>query len=352
MRLKTAVLLALVVACGKSTSDGKKAPPSAPPEQPAQPADASSGVVVLAPAPPLAPTPRGLPDPPSPTHNPTTAAKVALGEILFFDPRLSGDGKTSCATCHDPDKGWSDGQLRADTVAGKPNLRHTASLYNLAYLSHLYWDGRLATLEPLILGHWSGQLAGRPDRVAAALADIPVYAAHFQRTFQAAASTERTVEALAAFVRTIRSGDAPYDHYEVGGDAALVTPAAIAGFEVFREKAQCALCHAPPLYADGGFHSITGAGPDPGRFLVTKNQADRSTFRTPTLRGVTGNPPYFHNGSAPTLRAAILTCRAAAGGGDAEARALARDDLDNLVAFLTALSPVTAPYPRPELPGP
>ena len=347
MRLATTGLLVLVLACGKSTGDGKKAPPSAQPG-PAQPADATTtGPVVLAPAPPLTSAPRGLPETPSPAHNPTTAEKVALGELLFFDPRLASDGTTSCATCHDPDKGWSDGQPRAGTVAGKPNLRHTATLFNLAYADSLYWDGRLTTLEPLILGHWRGQLDGHPDQVAGALADLPIYAAHYQRVFRAAPSGERTVEALAAFVRTIRSGDAPFDRYEVGGDASLVSPAVIAGFKVFSEKAQCALCHAPPLYTDGRFHSITAGGRDPGRFLVTKREADRNAFRTPTLRGVAGNPPYFHDGSATTLAAAVRACNQA----NRDGPALEGEDLDNLSAFLATLSPTGKPYRRPRLPG-
>ncbi len=359
MIARPALILAAVAAiaasgCGKSarkqqperrTEDQKQAPP------PVAPADAGPRRVVLPPAPPVPATPRGLPDTPAPLDNPTTADKVALGRLLFFDPRLAADRAASCATCHDPDHGWADGVARDDPVRGKPNLRHTPSLYDVAYARSLYWDGRQDKLEDLLPGHWEGQLAGDPEAVAAALAAIPEYRAHFQRSFGGPPSPAGVVDALAAFVRTLRSGDSPFDRYEVAGDRSAVSADAIAGFRVFSNKAQCALCHAPPLYTDSLYHAIeSGKTPDPGRALVTGRDSDLGAFRTPTLRGVTRTAPYFHDGRAPTLLEAVVTCLQASRG-PAHPVILTPTELDQLLAFLDALTPPATPYQRPKLPA-
>jgi len=275
-------------------------------------------VVSLAPAPPLAPAPRGLPPVPSPPHNRTTAEKVELGRILFFDPRLSVSGKTSCASCHQPERGWSDGAARARTDSGEPNLRHSPSLYNVGYGQEWAWDGGMPTLEALVLSHWKGQLGGTP------------------------------AEALGSFVRTIASGDSAWDRHEAE-IAGAVSPDVVRGFEVFARKAGCATCHPPPLYSDLDYHRRAGAAKaadaDPGRMRVTANPRDQGAFKTPGLRGLALTAPYFHDGSASTLEAAVDIELAR---GQAPITSAERS---HLLAFLRALSPAPAARPSIDLPA-
>jgi cytochrome c peroxidase len=307
------------------------------------------------------PAPAGLPDTPSPEHNPTTPEKVALGKLLFFDKRLSRDKSMACSSCHMPDRGWADGKERSMTVDGKPNLRHTPSLYNVGYQKEFYWDGNIKGLEALIMSNWRGQMSADPIAIAKRLYAIPVYRAHFERTFGGVPTGQSIVQALASFVRTIRSGDSPWDRYEKG-DKTAVGPEAIAGYEIFRGKAQCHLCHPPPMYTDYGYHNLgvgVAAGPkDPGRSRKTGRTADAAAFKTPSLRGVSMSPPYFHNGSAPTLIKAISFILA---GGfrtgnpqispKLERVQLNEFELKRLVAFVRSLTKVEKAYKPPLLPA-
>jgi cytochrome c peroxidase len=316
-------------------------------------ADAATGEVVLPPAPPVPPAPAGLPETPSPADNPTTAEKVVLGELLFFDPRLAGDGKLACASCHDPDRGWGDGQARSTTASGKTNRRHTPTLVNVGYEREYFWDGRVDRLEEMIDANWQGQMSADPRKVAAALAGSPIYVAHFKRAFNDAPTPESITWALAAFVRTLRSGDSPWDRHEAGV-AGAVTPEVIAGAELFRSKAQCGTCHPPPLYTDHAFHALVGdPARDPGRETATGNPRDRGAFRTPTVRGAADHAPYFHDGSAASLEAAIevlLTAGVPVPGTPPTPIHLTPDERTQLLAFVRALTPERKPYRRPQLP--
>jgi cytochrome c peroxidase len=348
-RRRGIVLASLVVALG--CGEGRAPSPARKDPAPvvSAPADAATPPAAeIAPAPPVAPAPRGLPPVPSPAHNPTTPERVALGRLLFFDPRLSASG-ASCATCHRPELGWADGATRSPTAAGRENLRHTPALWNVGYAREWYWDGSMPTLEALVLSNWKGQLAVVPEERAATLGEIPAYRAHFARAFgddstSGGPTATRAAEALAAFLRTLNNGDAPWDRHEAG-ERTAVSAAAIAGARIFNARAGCASCHVPPLYRDGGFHARLPANDlDPGRMRATADPADRGAFRTPGLRGAAFTAPYFHDGRAATLEAAI----------DAE---LARDGVHldaleraQLVAFVRALSPPLVPVAPPELP--
>jgi len=366
-----ALLLALACSSSKSDRSGKSSEPTGGKKSTAGQASADDAeptpqLVELPPAPPVPPTPLGIPEARPSEDNPITAQKVALGQLLFFDERLSAKRAAACASCHQPDKGWADGEARSKTVAGKPNLRHTPSLVNVAYADELFWDGRMAPLEQAIDAHWQGQQGADPEQVVALLARMPVYRAHFERTFAGPPSRARIVEALAAFARTIRSGNAPYDRYEVEGAAGKAPAQAIAGAKVFAQKAQCALCHPPPLYTDLSYHGpgskpSTGAAAtaepvDIGRARVTKKEADVAAFKTPTVRGVMHSAPYFHDGSAVTLEDAVARCLGRGGPADDPAHGsrapvhLSAGELDQVIAFLQSLTPARDPYPRPALP--
>jgi cytochrome c peroxidase len=318
--------------------------------------DAAFPEVVLPPARRIAAPPLGLPATPSPAENPTTAEKAALGELLFFEPRLSGSGAMSCADCHDPAKGFADGQRRSRTARGTLNQRHTPSLLNTAYASAWFWDGSADTLEGAIDSNWRGQMAPEPFAVAAELHAEPTYRAHFERAFRDLASPDRISEALAAYLRTLRSGDAPWDRFEAGAPDA-VSEAAVRGFRLFSGRAQCAVCHPPPLYTDRRFHHVAARAPDspqdPGRYRITGAPHDREALRTPSLRGLVHTAPYFHDGSAETLEDAVRVMSSGGRGGrarDLEPSRLTDDEIADLVAFLRALSPAIQPYEPPELP--
>lgn len=309
---------------------------------------------------PLPPTPEGLPELKTPENNPLTPEKVELGKELFFDKRLSKDGSASCETCHVPEKGWTDGEALSTKVGGGKNTRHSPTLYNVGYNEHWYWDGRSETLEKQIEAAWKSQLGADPASVAAIVGKIPGYKVQFKTIFKADATAENVVQALASFVRTIRSGGSPWDKREKG-DKAAVDKAAEAGFEVFRNKAGCAACHAPPEYTDHGFHD-TGVGfdkpePDVGRGKIAKDDKLNGAFKTPTLRSVGTHPPFFHDGSKASLEDAVDFMLS---GGIKEknpnldpklkAVKLSKKEREDLMAFLKALEAPKQDVARPKLP--
>src|SRR5262245_34844436 len=259
-------------------------------------------------APPLPATPEGLPELKTPADNPLTPEKVMLGKQLFFDKRLSKDASASCETCHVPEKGWSDGKSLSPKVGGAVNTRHSPTLWNVGYNEKWYWDGRSETLEKQIEAAWKGQMGAEPAQVASAIAKVPGYQVQFKTIYGGDPTGDSIVKSLAAFVRTIRSGDAPFDKFEKG-DKTAIGEEAKRGWELFRNKAGCAACHAPPLYTDNLFHN-TGIGfdkpePDLGRGKISKDDKEDGAFKTPTMRSVTTHPPYFHDGRAATMDDAV-----------------------------------------------
>jgi cytochrome c peroxidase len=298
--------------------------------------------------------PRGLQDQelPVPADNPITAGKIALGEQLFFDKRLSRTRQMSCETCHVPEQGWTDGLALSPKWDGSLNTRHSPTLYGVAFYPELYWDGRAKGLEAQILAAWKGQMGADPEAVAQELAAIPPYKAAFEKELGGPPTPDRVLKALGSFVRTIHAGDTPFDRKAAGKDAE-------AGFKVFSEKARCTLCHLPPTYSDGLFHNV-GIGtdkenPDPGRGKVTGDETLNGAFKTPTLRGAALSAPYFHDGRAKTLEEAVdLMIR----GGIPNPRldeklkpaTLSAEERRQLLAFLRSLTPEAKPYQRPKLP--
>jgi cytochrome c peroxidase len=298
--------------------------------------------------PPSTQTPRAseLPPVPASADNPSTPDKIALGKQLFFDKRLSRDGSAACESCHQRDKGWTDGRAFSPRVGGEINSRHTPTMYNVGYLKALYWDGRAATLEANTLAAWRAQMGADPAVIAGRLAAISAYAAQFQRAFGGPPTQDSIVRALAAYLRTLNSGDSPWDRYEKG-DRRAISLEAYEGYQLFTGKGQCVVCHAPPLYTDGLFHNIGlehgKAKPDPGRFTVSKEVRDTSAFKTPTLRSVAISGPYFHDASAATLEEAV---RYMVSGGKPDPNKdpllrkveLTDGEIAKIVAFLRALT--------------
>lgn len=325
-----------------------------------------------APSAPFRP-PRGLQDMsvPLPADNPLTPGKIKLGEMLFFDKRLSQTRAMACDTCHIPEKGWSDGAAVSPRFDKEMNTRHTPALYGVAYYPELFWDGRVRGLEAAIRVVWAEQMGADPDVVAKEIGQIQGYRTAFQTEFGGPPTADRIVKALASFVRTIHAGDTPWDRHPQ--DEKSLTESRVAqGFKVFSEVAHCTLCHLPPLYSDTLFHNI-GVGsdrpnPDHGRGKALADAAARAgrkpppqaadfqgAFKTPSLRGLPHSGPYFHDGRAATLEAAVdLMLKGGIPNPQSDERLKAWKvtpaQRELLLVFLKSLSQEPGRYPRPKLP--
>jgi cytochrome c peroxidase len=304
-----------------------------------------------------APRPSQLPAVQHPADNPFSTAKAELGKQLFIDTRLSGTGRSSCQSCHYRHLGWTDAQVLSRRDNGQLNTRHTPSLYNVGHQTVWYWDGRAATLEGQILAAWRAQTGADPAKVAALLNTVPGYQSQFRAVFGSDATPDAIVKALAAYLRTKNSDNSPWDRYE-GGETKAVSADAIAGNKLFMGKGRCYLCHTPPHYGNSTFFNIGLEGQkttkDPGRFAVTQTEADRGAFKTPSLRSVELGAPYFHDGSVPTLEAAVKYM-AEGGGVDPnkspllQATGLTPQEQAQVVAFLRSLTS-TERWEPPRLP--
>jgi cytochrome c peroxidase len=302
-----AALAAVFIACGQKPAPDAQAVAARPIGTPIQ---------IVAPL--------GLPPVPIPADNPPTAETIALGRRLYYDTALSVDNTISCASCHDPKFGFSDGHQFSDGVRGQKGDRNSPTVLNSAYYTTQFWDGREPSLEkqaegpvqnPVEMGH---TLKGVEQRL---MAD-PSYRAEFKKAFGADLITYEMVEkAIASFERTVVSGNSPFDKYMYGGDKKALSASAIRGLEVFRnpKKGNCAVCHTIEekyaLFTDNKFHNL-GVGvkltvngetelTDLGRFKVTKVEADKGAFRTPSLRNITLTAPYMHDGSHKNLKEVI-----------------------------------------------
>lgn len=245
-----------------------------------------------------------------PEDNKHTAEKVALGKQLYFDKRLSKDNTISCASCHDPKKGWSNGEAFATGVRGQVGGRSSPTIINSAYQELQFWDGRAKLLEGQALGPIQNPIEmDMPlDEVVAKLNKIEGYKKQFQKVFGTEVTADGIAKAIAAFERTVLSGDAPYDRFKAGETKAL-TESAQRGMKVFFGKAHCSACHVGPNFTDGGFHNV-GVGmelekPDIGREELSKQGGDRGAFKTPTLREIARTAPYMHNGAHKTLEEVV-----------------------------------------------
>jgi len=281
-----------------------------------------------------------------PADNPSTPAKIELGNLLFYDPVLSRDDATACATCHSEIWGMSDGLSVSVGVDGEgptgpgrdgPNktTRNAQTLWNAAFRPALFLDGRSPGLEHQALEPLRAlqELALDPDAAALKLASFPEYVTLFAAAFPddpSPVNAANLARALSAFQRTLVSDQAPYDQYVAGDEGALI-PSVVEGMFLFGE-AGCATCHVPPLFESDRYVSRIG-GPDPGRAAVTGDPADAGAVRVPTLRNARDTEPYFHDGSVMTLEDAVrLEAEISAARG--EGRALSESEIELVVKFV------------------
>ena len=245
---------------------------------------------------------------PAPADNQVTQERVELGKDLFFDPRLSGSDWISCATCHNPTLGWSDGLPTAIGHGMKVLGRATPTILNTAYLRKQMWDGRFRSLEEQALGPIGapGEMNSNPEEVVLKLKTIPGYVSLFEKAYPGEGITEDTLaKAIASFERTIVSTDAPFDRW-IKGDERAISASAKRGFELFEGKANCNACHQGFNFMDDGFHNIgLKDNQDAGRFAKLPLPSMKGAFKTPTLRDITLTAPYMHNGTYKSLEEVV-----------------------------------------------
>jgi cytochrome c peroxidase len=298
-----------------------------------QDSDGATPAIALPPAPAVPGVPAGLPGLPA-DFELATPERVALGELLFWDVRLSTSGKLACATCHDPAHGYAG------------SSQHPApAIVDAAWTGDPDWIGDRSGALAALGAHAGRELGEALPVAVAGIADLPLYRAQFERVFASEhlskdvlpVNGDTAVIALAAFVVTRFAGDAPWDRVE----REPAPPADLkAGYQLFMGKARCAQCHVPPLYTDRARHRVGPVAPG--------GHASAQGWRTPTLRGAADRSVFFHDASAPTLAAAIDAHLA--GGGELPKLALAAAEQQQLVAFVTALTAKAPASVKPALP--
>ncbi|GAA5089182.1 cytochrome c peroxidase [Chryseobacterium ginsengisoli] len=253
-----------------------------------------------------------LPNVDFPDDNQYSAEKEFLGKTLFFDPRLSKSNQIACASCHDPELGWSDNRTFSFGHDRQLGTRNAMSILNVAYAKSLFWDGRAKSLEeqsqmPI---QDEREMSEHIDIVAGKIAKIKGYEILFEKAFgDKTVTKDRISKAIATFERMIKSSSSKFDQF-IDGKSDAYTNDELMGLHLFRTKAQCINCHNSGYFSNNQFENVGTSllgekGEDLGRYLVTKNQEDAGRFKVPSLREVTRTFPYFHNGSMKTLTEVI-----------------------------------------------
>jgi cytochrome c peroxidase len=310
---------------------------------------------------------RALPaEPPAPKQNPTTAAKVELGRLLFNDPRLSESRTVSCASCHDVGKGGADHVAHSIGVHGQADMRNTPTVLNAGFLGALFWDGRAASLEEQLKQHLVNPIDMGMQSLAYAverIRQVPGYKAHFEAAFGAGDSltADNLAYAISAYERSLVTGNTAYDRY-AGGDATALDAAQLRGLGEFK-RIDCVRCHTGATFngsalVPGSLWAMTfptnrhspyvatfELTADQGRFEWTGKEADRYQWRVPTLRNLVYTAPYLHNGSVATLEETVRVMA------NTELNLVLSDaQVNDLVAFLKALSGPLPVEPKLNLP--
>jgi cytochrome c peroxidase len=300
---------------------------------------------------------------PEPASNPSTPAKVELGKMLFFDPRFSETGTVACANCHNVMEGGDDHRPVSIGVHGQKGGRSAPTVWNAAFLSAQFWDGRAATLEDQAKGPVVNPVEmGMKDLGAAMdrIRRIEGYRPYFATAFGPGetVTADNAAKAIAAYERTLITPGTAYDRY-VSGDAAALTAAQLRGMRLFAEIG-CSSCHQGPNFSGPALPAGTpflmkfptypasayvvtfDLARDQGRFESTRREADRHMWRVPTLRNLVYTAPYFHNGAVKTLPDAVRVMASTQLN-----RTLEGNDVADVVAFLEAL---TGPFPDQQMP--
>lgn len=305
-----------------------------------------------------------LPKVPYPAGNKITGARVTLGKMLFFDTRLSGDGNMSCASCHNPLYGWSDGLRTAKGFRSEILGRASPTVINTAFNSIQMWDGRKKTLEDQAMGPMisNAEMNMNIPQLLAFLNNSVGYKAAFNKAYPGEVISELTIaKSLASFERTVISNNSPFDRW-IKGDANAITKNQIEGFKLFIDpnKGNCAACHSAPNFTDNGFHNIGlkqfgTKSPDMGRYIQKPIRLMKGAFKTPTLRDITLTAPYFHDGSSSSLAEVVSHYES---GGKVKTNLspsmtkakLSMKEQNAIVAFMRTLTSNQVPFTLPIIP--
>ncbi len=292
---------------------------------------------------------------PVPEDNEMTEEKIALGQMLYFDERLSGNNKLSCASCHAPGAGYGDGLATFIGFEGFEGHRNSPTIINSGYYKENFWDGRAGGLEEQALGpiQAEGEMNQNLDELIEELNAVPGYVDEFNKVFNDKITADNIAKAIATFERTIVVKDTAFDKYLAGDDDAI-SDEAKEGMKLFVGKASCISCHAGPLLSDHNYHNLGMEGDD-GRFAVTGNETDKGKFRTSGLRGIADTAPYMHDGSLATLEDVVNYYNTGGGAHPNKSELmkplnLTQEEVSYLVAFLESMSGDIPMVEKPELP--
>ena len=297
---------------------------------------------------------------PAPADNPTTPEKVALGQMLYHDPRLSSTGTVSCASCHNTMLGGEDNRPNSMGVNGQTGGRSAPTVWNAAFNHVQFWDGRAASLEEQAAGPVTNPIEmGMKswDDVVARLKTIEGYQKAFEKAFgKDSISKDTATKAIAAYERTLITPNSPYDRY-VKGDESALTEQQVRGMNKAVELG-CTSCHSGPAFngpgmfqkfpvnSNGYFEAKYHFKKDKGLAEVTNKKEDEHMWKVPTLRNVALTAPYFHNGSVKTLDEAVKLMAKLQLNQD-----LSDEEIADIVAFLNALTGEFPKQSMPALPG-
>lgn len=292
-------------------------------QEPSRPADMAALRALYAGSPDKWPRPVLQPDavfaefgpmPPIPASldNPSTPEKIALGEMLFNEPKLSGSGQIACASCHNRELGFGDGIRTSFGHDRQRGNRNAQPLFAAAWMTSLFWDGRAPSLEAQAIASMTNpfEMAADPLIAVSRIAADPRYSTSYSRVFgDQKMKPDHVAQAIAAFVRTIRPRTSLWDRVIRGGTG-IMNDSQLRGLHLFRTRAGCANCHNGPLFTDKRFHNIGLSFygrrlQDLGRYEFTRAPTDVGAFRTPSLRGVSRSGPWMHNGLFPHLRGIV-----------------------------------------------
>jgi len=299
---------------------------------------------------------------PAPANNPQSEAKIELGKMLYFDPRLSQNGVISCNSCHNVMSGGDDNRPHSIGVKDQRGGRGAPTVWNAAFQSVQFWDGRAPSLEEQAKGPVTNPIEmgmADWDTVVKTLKAIPGYAPLFAKAFDNDTVTvDNVVNAIAAYERTLITPNSPFDKY-VKGDKTAMTEQQIKGMEAF-EKTGCTACHSGanfsgpkmpmgtgffmkfPTFADNDYAKKYNFAEDLGKYTVTQKEGDKNMWRIPTLRNIALTAPYFHNGTVTTLEEAVKVMAKVQLNKD-----LSDEQVKDITAFLNAL---TGEFPKQTMP--
>jgi cytochrome c peroxidase len=249
-----------------------------------------------------------LPKVKHPKDNPYSKEKKELGKFLFFDARLSKTGQVACASCHNPELGWTDNITRSFGHDRLTSNRNAMTIKNVAFAHTLFWDGRSSSLEDQASFPISDPAEMNTDTNIAVnnIDKITGYKTLFKKAFgNEEVTLNRILKAIATYERTIVSRNSKFDRF-IKGKKELFTDEEVLGLHLFRTKARCLNCHNTPYFSDNQFHNdgqalFGGKDEDFGRYYFTQNKEDLGKFKTPTLREVGETGPWMHHGHFPTL---------------------------------------------------